>query len=76
MIKAGEVALASAASNEALNYYRGALELYLKKYGAIADPNKLSMLERNIALALSNELPRRKQRGILKGNEAPQGAGY
>ena len=26
--------------------------------------------------ATANELPRRKQRGILKGNEAPQGAGY
>jgi serine/threonine protein kinase/tetratricopeptide (TPR) repeat protein len=54
LIKAGEDALKSSASSEALNYYREALDLYLKKYGDAADPEKIAMLEKNIALALFN----------------------
>jgi len=54
LIKAGEEALRSSASNEALHYYQEALDLYLKKYGNIADPEKVAMLEKNIALALYN----------------------
>ena len=54
LIKAGEEALKSSASNEALNYYQEALALYLKKYGDSADPDKIAMLEKNIALALYN----------------------
>lgn len=54
LIKAGEEALKSSASNEALNYYQEALALYLKKYGDSADPEKVAMLEKNIALALYN----------------------
>ena len=54
LIKAGEEALKSSASNEALNYYQEALDLYLKKYGETADPEKVAMFERNIALALFN----------------------
>jgi class 3 adenylate cyclase/tetratricopeptide (TPR) repeat protein len=53
--KAGEEALRSSASREALSYYRGALDLYLKKYGETADPEKLAMLEKNIAVALFNK---------------------
>lgn len=54
LTKAGEEALKSSASNEALNYYREALNLYLKNYGDAADPEKIAMLEKNIALALFN----------------------
>ena len=54
LIKAGEEALKSSASNEALHYYRKALDLYLKKHGDTAVPEKVAMLEKNIALALYN----------------------
>jgi len=54
LIKAGEEALRSSASNEALHYYQEALGLYLKKYGDTADPEKVAMLEKSIALALYN----------------------
>ena len=51
MIKAGEEALRSSASREAINYYQEALSLYLNKYGDTAEAEKLVMLEKNIALA-------------------------
>ncbi|MEJ2098204.1 MAG: hypothetical protein P8Y38_14060, partial [Deltaproteobacteria bacterium] len=54
LIKAGEEALRSSASNEALHYYQEALNLYLKNTGKDADPAKIAMLEKNIALALYN----------------------
>jgi tetratricopeptide (TPR) repeat protein len=54
LIKAGKEALRSSASNEALLYYQDALTLYLKKRGDAADPEKVTMLEKNIALALYN----------------------
>ena len=54
LIKAGEEALRSAASDEALHYYEEALKLYLNKSGTDADPEKVAMLEKNIALALYN----------------------
>ena len=54
LIKAGEEALRFAASDEALHYYEEALQLYLKKSGKEADPEKVAMLEKNIALALYN----------------------
>jgi len=41
LIKAGEEALKSSASMEALNLYQEALDLYLKNYGAASDPGKL-----------------------------------
>ena len=55
LIKAGEEALRSSASSEALNYYQEGLRLYLKKYGDAADPEKLATFEKNIALALYNK---------------------
>jgi tetratricopeptide (TPR) repeat protein len=55
MIKAGEVALSSSASREALRYYQEALSLYLSKYSETADPKRLAMLEKNIAIALYNK---------------------
>jgi class 3 adenylate cyclase len=54
LIKAGEEALRSAASDDALYFYEEALELYLKKSGPNSDPEKIAMLEKNIALALYN----------------------
>ena len=54
LIKAGEESLKAAASSEALHYYQQALDLYLRKYGKKADPGKVAMLEKNIALALFN----------------------
>jgi len=51
LIKAGEEALKSSASSEAINYYQDALTLYLTKYGDAADSDKLVMFEKNIALA-------------------------
>jgi class 3 adenylate cyclase/tetratricopeptide (TPR) repeat protein len=52
MVKAGEEALRSSASSEALNYFKEALKLYLNKHGDGADPNQLALFEKNIALAL------------------------
>jgi len=54
LIKAGEEALKSSASSEALNYYKDALKLYLKNYGDTADHRKVAMLEKNIAIAYFN----------------------
>jgi len=52
MILAGEEALKSSASAEALDYYQRAFDIYLSKYGKSAEPKKLLMFEKNIALAL------------------------
>ena len=55
LVKAGEEALRSSASSEALKYYQEAMTLYLKKTGSGADPEKLSSFEKNIALAFYNK---------------------
>jgi class 3 adenylate cyclase/tetratricopeptide (TPR) repeat protein len=54
LIKAGEEALKSSASNEALHYYKEALSIYRRLQGGSADPEKVAMYEKNIALALYN----------------------
>ncbi len=54
LIKAGEEALKSSASNEALNYYQEALSIYRRLRGDRVDPEKVAMLEKNIGLALFN----------------------
>lgn len=54
LIKAGEEALKSSASNEALHYYQEALTVYRRLQGDSADPEKVAMLEKNIGLALFN----------------------
>jgi tetratricopeptide (TPR) repeat protein len=51
LIKAGEEALKSSASSEALHYFHEALNLYVKKYGDTADPEKVAKIESNIAHA-------------------------
>lgn len=55
LIKAGEEALKSSASSEALHYYQEALRIYLTKHGTAADPAKIALLEKNIALAFFNK---------------------
>jgi tetratricopeptide (TPR) repeat protein len=55
MVKAGDEALRSAASSEALNYFREVLQTYSEKYGNNADPSKLANFEKNIAIALYNK---------------------
>ncbi|MCU0847777.1 MAG: AAA family ATPase [Spirochaetes bacterium] len=52
MLKAGEEAMKSSASSEALNYYKDALKLYRQKSGKYADPEKVKKIEINIALSL------------------------
>ncbi|MBC2713945.1 MAG: AAA family ATPase [Desulfobacteraceae bacterium] len=54
LVKAGEEAIRSSASSEAVQYYQEALSLYLKKYRNDADPQKVAMMESNIALSLHN----------------------
>ena len=54
LIKAGEEALKSSASNEALHYYQEALSLYRRLRADSADAEKVAMLEKNIGLALYN----------------------
>jgi class 3 adenylate cyclase/tetratricopeptide (TPR) repeat protein len=54
MIKAGEEAMKSAASSEALGYFQEALSIYRSKFGEKASPEKIVMLEKNIAHALLN----------------------
>ncbi len=55
LIKAGEEALKTAASNEAVEYLQNALNIYLNKYGKNTDPDKKAMLEMNIGIALQNK---------------------
>ena len=55
LIKAGEEALKSSASSEAINLYQEGLKLYLTKYGDAADSDKLAIFEKNIALAFFNK---------------------
>ena len=55
MTMAGEEALRSSASSEALHYYQEALRLYQDKSGQTADPDKLAYFEKNIAIALFNK---------------------
>lgn len=54
LLKAGEEALRSSASNEALGYYQEALSLYRMLRGDRVDPEKIAILEKNIGLALFN----------------------
>lgn len=55
MVKAGEEALRSSASSEALGYFQKALELYIDKHGEATDPERLDAFEKNVALAFHNK---------------------
>ena len=52
MLKAGEEAMKSSASSEALEYFIKSLNMYRDKYGERVDPRKIAALEKNIAIAL------------------------
>ncbi|TFH44466.1 MAG: adenylate/guanylate cyclase domain-containing protein, partial [ANME-2 cluster archaeon] len=54
LIKAGEEALKSSASSEALYYFKDAIKLYTKRYGDAVDPNKMAQFEENVAFAFFN----------------------
>ena len=53
--KAGEESLKATASGEALTNFNDALEYYLKKYPGCTDPEKIAVLEKNIACAFYNK---------------------
>ena len=54
LIRAGQEALTSSASSEAIHFFEEALQLFLKRQGDLTDPAKQAMLEKNIAIALYN----------------------
>ncbi len=54
LLRAGEAAARSVASNEALQFFREASRLYLELHGDAGDPRKRARLERNVAVALAN----------------------
>jgi class 3 adenylate cyclase/tetratricopeptide (TPR) repeat protein len=55
ILKAGEEALKSSASSEALHYYQRAIELYIRKHGDDVDNKKLAAMEENIGYAFLNK---------------------
>jgi len=55
LIKAGEEAMRSSASDEALKYYQEGLKLYLQSNKDAIDPEKAAMFEKNIALVFYNK---------------------
>ena len=55
MLKAGEEAMKSSASSEALHYYKRAIELYIKKHGDDVDKKRIAEMEENIANAFLNK---------------------
>jgi hypothetical protein len=54
LFRAGDEAAKSAASNEALNFFRLAAEFYFQLHGEGGDPAKQARLEKSIAMALMN----------------------
>jgi class 3 adenylate cyclase/tetratricopeptide (TPR) repeat protein len=54
LLKAGKEALKTSASNEALHFFKEALNLYLEKNVTAIDTDKIALHEKNIALALYN----------------------
>ena len=65
MTKAGEEALRSSASWEAVHYYQEAFRIYLEKYGDSAAPEKLAAFEKNIGLAYYNKGKWKSAAGFL-----------
>jgi len=52
LVKAGEVAVRSAASSEALGYFREAYRIYVMVHGEGGDPERRFQLEKNLGTAL------------------------
>ena len=80
LIKAGEEALKASASDEALHFYKEALRIYSAKSGAESDPERIAMLQKNIALALFNRghftaaIEYFEKAMAFHGERTPQGA--
>lgn len=55
LLLAGQEAMRSSASHEALHYFKEALELYMSEHGEEADPSRIAMMEKGIALAYYNK---------------------
>jgi class 3 adenylate cyclase/tetratricopeptide (TPR) repeat protein len=55
LVKAGEAAMRSSASAEALNYYQKGLQVYLSHGRSEVDHEKIAMFEQNIATAFFNK---------------------
>ena len=55
MLKAGEEAIKSSASAEALHYYQRAIDLYIKKHGDSVEKKRIAEMEENIAHAFLNK---------------------
>src|SRR5262249_54531788 len=55
LFKAGDEAVRSAASTEALAFFQEASRLYLRTHGESGDPERKALLEKNIGLALHNK---------------------
>ena len=56
LFKAGEEALRSSASSEALRYFQDGLNLYSNAYQGVLDPERVAMFEKNIAIAFFNKM--------------------
>jgi len=54
MMKAGEEAMKSSASSEALEFFTRSLELYRDKFSGHVDPGNIATLEKNIGMAYYN----------------------
>jgi hypothetical protein len=54
LFRAGDEAARSSASNEALHFFREASKLYVELHGDGGDPEKRSLLERNVGMSLYN----------------------
>ncbi len=55
LLKAGQEAIKISAPSEAIYNFKEALSIYTKKYGENADPEKIIMMEKNIAFAYHNK---------------------
>ena len=55
LLKAGEGAMRTSASSEAIHYYREALRLYSMQSGGNADKEKIAVMEQNIGIAYLNK---------------------
>lgn len=51
LLHAGEEALKSGASSEAIYYYQEAMKIYVKKFGGRVNPLKMAMIQKQIALS-------------------------
>src|SRR5262249_9646302 len=79
LFRAGDEAVRSAASHEALEFFREASRVYLLLHGEGGDPTKKALLEKNIGIALLNQgnltesVPHFEQALEYLGERVPRG---